>query len=60
MKTTFSYFPGMFKNSAAAKYLKKTKSKILYISLYKAHFFSEKFKVLLDPIFIFFVLQYLQ
>ena len=30
MKTTFSYFPGMFENPAPAKYhLKKTKSKIL-------------------------------
>ena len=31
MKTTFSYFPGMFENPAPAKYyFKKTKSKILW------------------------------
>jgi len=31
MKTTFSYFPGMFENLSQAKYyFLKTKSKILY------------------------------
>ena len=35
MKTTFSYFPGMFENKAPAKYYKKNKKYYEILTIYE-------------------------